>query len=590
MKDAVMTPSLSARIIRFFYTNFYLAVLIIPIFFHPLYAHTPLKLSVILENSERKEDIKTKIQTLKLKSTDPLKIGAVQRGNKLYVAIDTSVLMDFSDATPTPDGFFNQIKQMDIADSGIMEIDLANSPRIELANEKDGWVIKFSNLRDNAPFETTQTDLHKITIQQTGDGKPYLNMELTKPSVIYAIQDPLTNFPLAIVPTETPFLLSKPEKYPDLEILPSLCGVGILSKTDDLIVTLDQNNVQVGTIEGIYISSDQDKQIKRTVGKPEPLLFRDADFTLDQKPVHTARELYAKSLKEKEAIEQLEKIKFSESDDETKRDILKLPGSLYIKNKEYEKAIKAYQEVLNTLSPMSSPNSESEDIYKLLTDTYADALLQKNFSNPIDFVSFYKNYIQYLPQDERKKRILEKVLYIYDEMGLVDDTEQLIHLLNTEFQSNDLDDDLGMDRKFLLAKVYLIKKEYENILNILSDDEKIPNQKEILLQIALEKKDWSAYQQILKEEIHHTPLSATLSEDEILSYTLAAYNTQDEDELAYLRDHVEESLKTKENKALFRLLTQKQEFSVFTDETVMQALDETQKYADLAREYMKGLK
>lgn len=784
---------------------------------------SPSKLPIILESSPKKGDRKTKNETLKLKSTDPFKIGVVQRGNKLYVAIDKSVLMDFSRATPKPDSFFCQIKQMDITDSGIMEIDLSNNPRITLVKEKDGWGIKFSTLEEILPQTVTETDLHKITIRQTGDGKPYLNMELAEPTVIYAIQDPLTDLPLAIVPTATPFLLSKSEKYPDLEILPSISGVSILSKTDDLIVTLDQNNIQVGTIEGIYISSDQDKKNKRTVGKPEPLLFYDTDFMFNKKPLHTAMELYTKSLanakglekdvqrldyafyllsnglymeaygqirllemekpdffllpkylalkvmtavladrydvaaktlenpllkneediqvwkaavlahdykireaydlffdnlhkfknhppyvlnklvqlstraalllnktpqpflekikgikvspqeqdylkfyegkehefshrnvnaletfqdlikktpykdlkikaelahiqlelklgtlKETNAIEQLEKIRFSWSGDETNRDILKLLGNLYVKNKQYEKAIDAYKEIHDVLSHIPG----SEDTFKVLTDIYSEALLKKDYKDPMDFVSFYKNYSQYLPQDERKQKIWLKAFHAYAYLDLVEDTEQLVEQLKTDSQNEErivpltyrlvrvciqngnankalqilehdlpqnLSDDLDMERKTLLVKAYLIQKKYENALKILSSsDPQLPNRKEILLQIALEKKDWPTFQQILKEDIHRSPLPATLQEDQILNYTLAVYHNDNEEELAYLRDNLEKAIKSPQNKAIFHLLTQKKEPSVFTDDTVIQALNETQKYVNFSKEYMKG--
>lgn len=139
------------------------------------------------------------------------------------------------------------------------------------APDAPGWVLSIGT-----GAATTSTPL-TVNRSPLKDGKLGLVAKMPKPGQVIWLEDPHSLDRFAVIPTSGPALaLAKQQSFVDLTLMPSVHGLAVLPKSDDLTIQAGIDDVTISREGGLVLSSAS-RQTQQRVGQQNAPLLLDIE-------------------------------------------------------------------------------------------------------------------------------------------------------------------------------------------------------------------------------------------------------------------------------------------------------------------------
>lgn len=338
-------------------------------------------------------------------------------------------------------------------------------------------------------------------------------------------------------------------------------------------------------------------QVMRQEGKKNPQTIADQDFKNIQ------QRLQKKSLSALDAIKLLEDLRTSWRGDDLEFSILQKLGELYGLQKDYFKAMEAYGRALSFFPHISEKTDVENKAREVFQKSLASSLV------PFRKIAFFNQYIRFLPADEKKVDIAEK---LSQELMTLDLPDQAISILEKELenkvdprllislskaclqdrQANKalrilnnplLNEEQKAQVSYFRALSYAQLKKFETALAALQGDDTIEGEK-LRIKIFEEQQDWTKAATTLKKVMAQTdPLDPHL----LLQLTIALYMGGKGEELQDLRKKYQSLLQDTPEKRIFLLLTQPSYKGGVDLQKIKTALSQIKDFQELASQLLQ---
>lgn len=290
----------------------------------------------------------------------------------------------------------------------------------------------------------------------------------------------------------------------------------------------------------------------------------------------------------KKDIQVLEKLRFMWAGDYIEYRIFHLLGDLYVRDKNYTNALRIYKEAYHGLTHIP----ESKGLYKKIVKLFVGHILEDLGASPLELVLFFREFKEFMPDDNRRILIQLKLVEAYIVLDLLENAIELLE----QILKSDTDPEIKMSSRLLLVDLLERDGNYQKALDYLDKIEKKNKDNKNLekiyklkfkaflglnlydkaqghleeyetqidttlqqLELAWKRKDWNFAQTILSALIRDKK-----DEDEeadpqlIMNYVVASFFNKDEEELEDLRELFYDEMKSTPMAEAFDLLTSKE--------------------------------
>ncbi|MDP3531800.1 MAG: hypothetical protein Q8S31_00715 [Alphaproteobacteria bacterium] len=255
----------------------------------------------------------------------------------------------------------------------------------------------------------------------------------------------------------------------------------------------------------------------------------------------------------KEAIQDLEILRFAWRGDHFEYKVIKLLGNYLLDLSLHKRGLKALKTLI-TLFPNEPSNKE---ITTKLTETFTNIFVKDEISSkysPMDLILLYEEFKELSPLDKNADLIQEKIAKSYFELNLPNDGQKILdHLLKFRSEGDEkarrgltlaqtlaadqktnealsildasdtptIKPELAEERQKLKASILKQKGDLENALKLVSNKQDIENQR-LKAQIFIDQKEWSKAAEIY-DTICNTQKDLTTEKDIFYYMTCLVY-------------------------------------------------------------------
>ena len=196
----------------------------------------------------------------------PVKAAAVHWGENLIIAFDHPALFDLSKTIASDTKIFRKLSQFDIANKSVLILPLSDLYNPSLRHEKNKWIIQINKTASQA----LKTNLNIVSREQGADTGESILFEAKDLGDLVTLNDPETGLKLTLIPSRN--LTAREERYPQFNIMPSLQGISILHKGQNVTVQNAENGFLIRSPNPLYVSNEEDINRLRDIGHPDPLI------------------------------------------------------------------------------------------------------------------------------------------------------------------------------------------------------------------------------------------------------------------------------------------------------------------------------
>jgi len=175
--------------------------------------------------------------------------AAYERAGNVTLVFDTAQAIELGDASPVLKEIGASLDLNAVARARVLRLQLASPRLVRLAPEGDGWVVTIGEILLAAAELVTP-------VRAIDDaGRTVLTLPLRGVSGVHWIDDPDTGERIAVATALAPLKsVSKPQRFPEFELLSTAHGAAVIAGSDDLAVRAGIDEVVIERGNGLAIT------------------------------------------------------------------------------------------------------------------------------------------------------------------------------------------------------------------------------------------------------------------------------------------------------------------------------------------------
>ncbi len=365
-----------------------------------------------------------------------------------------------------------------------------------------------------------------------------------------------------------------------------------------------------------------------TAGKPNKArdLWKELVNSRDRWVASNARlynieyDLQNERITPKEAIEQLERLRFVWRGGRFEYNLINLLGELYLEQKQYRQALTVWKQGLNI---QQYDSEEFNSLYQKIQQTFAD-IYQNDKLSPLQALSFFDEFQEFVPENDQGDKIIQKLadqLVAVDLLSRAGDLLQhqvtkrlegtdkaivgarlaLVQLLDDKpqeaLQALELSrgvymsEQLKQHRRYLRARALAMKGSVNAALIALGNDRTLQAER-LKAELYWDKKDYLKTASTLQKAIK---MQNPPSDTDILNLALSLSLAGRESELQYVAKTHEKRMASSDYKQTFELITQpiadtSSTSQQLSTDTIKESFRQLTAYNDFLAQYRSKLK
>lgn len=195
--------------------------------------------------------------------------AAFKRNDVLWVVFDTDHEIDATAIAPNLGALARAVEKMPSKSWQALRIELGEPLLTTLAPDGNSWVLSIGEmvLEPAKPL--------KLRRFVRGDGNASLKVDLQEGGAVHELVDPKIGDRLVVVTAQAPSRgLTKAQSFVDVETFASAHGLAMAPRSDDVRVTLENDEVTIGRERGLSLTTGQVEDRSLPVPRSQALLHR----------------------------------------------------------------------------------------------------------------------------------------------------------------------------------------------------------------------------------------------------------------------------------------------------------------------------